>query len=184
MAVAAGCAVLVVDVPHDDPRIPGDVGEDRLGDPSACLGVGGGVRAADAAGAVVPHAAVGLEESRFRMLTVEPGGGRGGGRCEVNLDACVLQQPDDLVEPGEVEAAGLGLEEGPGPDAQADHRDSGLLHEANVLAPDLGLPLLGVVVGPEVDHGAGDPILTCAISFRLVHVRLPEGNVGCDRSQS
>src|SRR5699024_1977582 len=60
-------------------------------------------------------------------------------------------------QPGEVIAAFLGLEEGPGEDADADEVDTCLAHQRHVLFPDVAWPLLGVVVTAVGDGTGGGP---------------------------
>src|SRR5690606_27517953 len=86
-----------------------------------------------------------------RVQAGEPGRRRGGAGGQADRDAGLAEQVHDLVQPGEVVAARLGLDARPGEDAERDGGDAGLAHEADVFRPHLARPLLGVVVGTEVD---------------------------------
>ncbi len=80
------------------------------------------------------------------------GSGRGG---QVDADAAVVQQVHHLVQPAEVPGVPRRLEAGPGEYRERDDGDSGLAHEADVLAPDLLRPLFRVVVGAVLEAVGG-----------------------------
>ena len=62
-----------------------------------------------------------------------------------------MQEADDLVQAGEVDDTVRTLQFGPAEDVDRDEPDADLAHERDVFAPDGRIPLLGVVVAPEVD---------------------------------
>lgn len=155
VAVAGGDgdAVLVVHVPQGERRVVavalGEAGGDvRGGGPVVGVAVADGGAGAE----LVAHALLGHGQ-RLGVGAVEPGGRGGGGRAQVDADAVLVQQVEDPVEPAEVVLPRGGFQQGPGEDPDAHHRDAGLPHQPDVLAPDVLRPLLGVVVPAEGEPG-------------------------------
>ncbi len=162
-------AVLVVDVPQLHGGVVVVAAGHLLGDAQGLgeVDVRGGVEAL--AGAVGEAAALGVDRERLGVGGGEPGGRGGGGGGEADLDAARVEEVEDLVEPVELEPALLGLELGPGEDADADAVDAGLAHQAHVLVPDLARPLLGVVIAAVDDRHVTAPSLCegrCASRLR------------------
>jgi hypothetical protein len=141
--------VLVVHMPQREGGVVAVPFGQGGGDPAGGAAVGGRGQAVGVAAAVGEAGAVGGDRQCVGVGEGEPGrrgGGRGG---EVDGHAVRVQAFDVGVEPGEVVAALLRFEQGPGENAHGDQVDPGLAHECVVLLPDGLAPLLGVVVPAE-----------------------------------
>lgn len=189
VVVRHGRAVLVVDVPHDDGGVVGVALRERAGDAGDRLAVGGRRRRHHAAGSEAEFRALRGLHPRLRVGGEEPRGGRRGGRAEVDRDAVVVQQSEDLVEPREVEFALAHLDEAPREHADADEVHARLAHQPHVVAPRVARPLLGVVVaavGEAIDLGEGGSRKRASV--RCHGRATPSYVVGpshlCDRLQS
>jgi hypothetical protein len=110
------------------------------------------------------------------MAMCEPRWRRGGRCSEVGEDAVLCQQVEHPVEPAELVSAGLRLEEPPRKDADRDEVDAALVHEADVLEPDLLRPLLGVVVASVEDvRDLGDEGYAASLSDMFGGVKTSDG---------
>ena len=89
------------------------------------------------------------------VLLRQPRGARAGGRGEDDRHAAPGAAVHHVVEPAELVAALLGLERGPGEDADGDRVDPGEGEEAEVLVHRAGdvAPLVGVVVSAVEEEG-------------------------------
>ncbi len=109
---------------------------------SASWGTRPGVRPGSGACRPPPSADLGIRAA-------EPRGRGGGPGPEVDPDAGGVQPLEDVVQGREVERVRARLQVRPPEDVHRDQIDPGLAHQADVLVPHLGRPLLGVVVAPE-----------------------------------
>ena len=89
------------------------------------------------------------------ILLRHPRGAGAGGRGKDDRHAALGAAVHHVVEPAELVAALLGLERGPGEDADGDRVDPGEREEAEVLVEDAGhvAPLVGVVVAAVEEEG-------------------------------
>ena len=90
----------------------------------------------------------------FRVLFVQPqrrGGGCGG---QIDRDAGFAELVDDAVKPAEIPTILGGLDAIPAEDGEGHGVDAGLLHQADVVVPDVLGPLVGIVVATEGDAAA------------------------------
>ena len=160
---AAG-VVFVRDVPHRERGVAAVALGELCVDDLALLAVDGRGRAVVVAVALLFAQGVGVGARRMHaadlgILLGHPVGLGAGGRGEDDRHLRTLGAGHDVVDESEVEEPLLGLERGPGEDADRGGVDAGQLEEAEVLvhrAGDVG-PLVGIVV-PAVEHEgkAGD----------------------------
>ena len=90
----------------------------------------------------------------LRVAFVQPqrrGRRRGG---QVDHDAGIAEFVDDAVEPAEIPTILGGLDAIPAEDGEGHGVDAGLLHQADVVVPDVLGPLVGIVVATEGDAAA------------------------------
>ena len=85
------------------------------------------------------------------MSVYQPGRRRRSTGGEVDRNSAVMQDVQHPVQPVELEAPVGLFEQRPGEDPDADQVDPGLLHQGNVLVPNILGPLLRVVVTAERD---------------------------------
>ena len=111
-------------------------------------------RAPRLARAGVDGVAVLVTRKDLRVAFVQPqrrGRRRGG---QVDRDAGIAEFVDDAVEPAEIPTILGGLDAIPAEDGEGHGVDAGLLHQADVVVPDVLGPLVGIVVATEGDAAA------------------------------
>ena len=111
-------------------------------------------RAPGLARAGVDRMAVLVTRKDLRVAFVQPqrrGRRRGG---QVDHDAGIAEFVDDAVEPAEIPTILGGLDAIPAEDGEGHGVDAGLLHQADVVVPDVLGPLVGIVVATEGDAAA------------------------------
>ena len=156
---AALAGVFVGEVPERERGVPAVARGERLVDLADLLAVDGGRGAVVVAAA--PEVALRRDGLRpvhaehLRVLLRQPRGPGAGGRGEDDRHAARGAAVHHVVEPAELVAALLGLERGPGEDADGDRVDPGEREEAEVLVEDAGhvAPLVGVVVAAVEEEG-------------------------------
>jgi hypothetical protein len=155
VGVADRCAVLVVDMPQDQRGVRGIAAGQLFRD------VGGGAAVLRRAGACHAPGSVAQRDTfagngtGLRILLPEPGRRGGRGRAKVHADPGIMQEVQKVVQPFEVILTFARFQQHPGEDADADQVDPGLLHQRDVLHPDLTGPLLRVVVPAIAKTGRG-----------------------------
>src|SRR5687768_6310786 len=102
-----------------------------------------------AAAAGTTAATVAVDRQNFRIEIGEPYRRRRRRRAENDLQARIAKDFYRPVEPGEISAAGTGLDLRPGELADADIREAERLHARGVVGPHLFGPLLRVVADAE-----------------------------------
>src|SRR3954449_2830366 len=102
------------------------------------------------------------------MLQRQPGWRRGRRRGEVDAHSTGVQQVEHLIQPGEVELAVTRLDLRPGEDADRREVHPRLVHQPDIVAPDLRRPLLRVVVAaiPESTHSLTLPLASPVVQYR------------------
>ena len=146
-------AELVPDVPQRERRVPGVALGEPLHQREGVLPVHRRARAVGLPAAGPQSGAVGRHRQRLRVAVGQPGRGRGGRGGQVDGDATLVQQVENLVQPTELEATGFGFEQRPGEHPDGGHGDAGRPHQPDVLGPDGFRPLLRVVVAAEAQPG-------------------------------
>ena len=151
VAAAIGAADFIVDLPADDDGVFGIVlglgADDAFGEPAKVLvGI-----------AIVPPAAphgpqaVAFISKRFGIFFREPGRHDRRGRADDHFDIVFLGQLQPAIEPVELVLPFLRLEQHPGKLGHADDVEARLLHHLEIGLPALLRPMLGIVVGADVD---------------------------------
>ena len=90
----------------------------------------------------------------FRVLFVQPQRCGCGCGCQVNRNAGFAELVDDTVEPAEIPTVFFRLNAIPAENRHGHGVDTGLLHQADVVVPDVLGPLVGIVVATEGDAAA------------------------------
>ena len=167
VAAAVVAAQLVAHVPEPDGRVRA-VAPGHLADqPQGVLAEHRRAGAPGLPAARPERAALGVDREDLRMRAGQPGRGSGGGGGQVDRDAGVVQEREHLVEPAELVAAGLGLQQTPGEHPERHEPDAGLGHQRHVLAPHRRRPLLGVVVAAQRDPVERQAIHPCTSTCRV-----------------
>ncbi len=154
VAVVEG-AVLVVDVPHGEGRVAAVAGRQVLGD-GGCVAPVGGAGVGEVLASAPPLGAAVLGDGQgVGVQPPHPGRGRGRGRGQHDVDAVVVHQVHQRVQPAELACPGLRFQLRPGEDPEGDGVDAGVLHQPDVLVPGRLRPLLRVVVATEEEAASG-----------------------------
>ena len=128
VAVAASvvAAQLVADVPEPNGRVRA-VAPGHLADqPQRVLAEDRRAGAPGLPAARPQRPALGVDRQDLRVRAGQPGRGSGGGGGQVDRDAALVQEREHLVEPAEVVAAGLRLQQPPGEHPERHEPDAGL----------------------------------------------------------
>ena len=155
VAVDVVAAELVGDVPHRQGGVSGIPGGHRLDEPQGELAERRRARAPGLPPAGPQPVPLPVDGQGLGVGPRQPGRRGRGGRREVDGDPALVQQVHHPVEPAELEPSRLRLQQRPREDTHRGEGDTGLLHEPDVLGPDLLGPLLRVVVGAETDATQG-----------------------------
>jgi hypothetical protein len=99
---------------------------------------------------LILHAALGHIEY-LRIFVHQPRRRRRGRRADDHLQLVLLRQRDRAIKQLEAEAAFLRLKDRPGELSDADHRETQLAHASEVVGPQLGGPVLGVVTHAQLE---------------------------------
>ncbi len=145
---AAFAPIFVGEMPQNHPRVFGKaLGQNRIDCPHLLPVDRGGVAVVVPPARELPLASGGYPAD-LRVLFAHPAGlgARRGGQHGV--DAVFVKGLDDLLQPVQLVHPLLGLQLGPGENAQGDAVDVGLFHQGDILFQNIRAvqPLVGVVV--------------------------------------